>query len=96
VHKALDGCFVEFQDVQVNSIEYIEPPDLGDGVTRVNRFEVLFSDSSAGESSAWLYQEKAQRITRGTRLAVLRGFVHAEGSGRYVTVSDKNEDITIG
>ncbi|GAC1456279.1 MAG: hypothetical protein PVSMB1_05930 [Gemmatimonadaceae bacterium] len=92
--KGLDGSYVAFSDVGIESVDVIEG-----GVDRKTRaavpaVRVSFSDASRGTSVAWMYQVSAQRLRSGQRLKRLCGFVHAEEPGRYIVLTDKEEDIS--
>ncbi|MDQ3935615.1 MAG: hypothetical protein M3340_13395 [Actinomycetota bacterium] len=94
IHKSLEGAYVEFRKVEVISAERVEPDKADEeGTLRLSRVEVSFSDPSGGRTAAWLYQGAMDAMSDHRRLAGLRGFVHAEEPGRYVVLSDKEEDV---
>lgn len=93
--RSLDACWVEFSDVTISAVDRID----GGGKSgleqraRLPHVEVVFSDGSGGTSTALLYQESAFDLAVGDTFSGLRGFIHAESPGRYVLVSDKEEDL---
>jgi hypothetical protein len=89
---SLDASWVEFADVSVVDVARVEAA-AGDGKARLSRVEARFSDASGTEAISWLYQRSSFDLSPGDHLAALRGFVHAEAPGRYVVVSDKEEDL---
>lgn len=89
--RGLDGTWVEFRHVTVHDLRPVDP----DGDDRLPRVEAVVSDDSGGKAEAWLYQETARDLRPGRRIAFLRGFVHGEEPGRYVLLSDKEEDISL-
>jgi hypothetical protein len=92
--KGLDASWVQFEDIRVESAQTV----IGDGregrTVRLTRNEIVFTDSSGGRARAYLYQPSGLKIQPGQALRRLRGFVHVERPGRYVVLSDKEEDIT--
>jgi hypothetical protein len=90
--RGLDATWVELRDLTVDDLRPVEPEGEGQ---RLPRVEVVVSDGSGGASAAWLYQESASSLRPKQRIAVLRGFVHGEEPGRYVLLSDKEEDISV-
>lgn len=92
IHKALDGCFVEFRDITITSARNVNPPEPTDGTIALDYVELVFSDDSGGQTVAWLYQREPN-VSSGDRLTELRGFIHAEAPGVYVVISDKDEDL---
>lgn len=92
---SLDGAYVEFTDIRVRGTRAIEPgSDSVEGHHQLRGMELVFVDQSEEvESVAYLFQKSALGIMSGTGLESLRGFIHAEGAGRYVLLGDKEEDI---
>lgn len=93
--KSLDATWVQFTDITIESIKNVPPPSEKNWKRNLARTEVVFHDSSGGQSSAWLYMKSAQELKVGQKVRMLRGFVHAEKAGLYTLLSDKEEDITI-
>jgi hypothetical protein len=89
---SLDASWVEFADVSIIDLTRVEAAS-GGGKVRLPRVEARFSDTSGSEAISWLYQRSAFDLSPGDHLATLRGFVHAEAPGRYVLLSDKEEDL---
>lgn len=89
--KGLDGAWVQFDDLLVESAEVVAASRMGEG--RLDYNEVIVTNGSGGRTVAWLYQERGLAIQPKQRLAQLRGFVHAEQPGLYVVLSDKDEDL---
>lgn len=95
IHKGLDASWVEFSNLMVESTERSEPPARRSRVERLTRNRITFSDHSGGSSTAFLYQPTGLKLSTGSKVSRLRGFVHAEGPGQYVLLSDKEEDIIL-
>jgi hypothetical protein len=93
--KSLDGSWVQFDDVIIQSAVRIDARDVSPGMVNLPRTEVRFTDGAKGQSIAWLYQPKGQGLKKNQRIKWLRGFVHAEQPGYYVLLSDKEEDILL-
>ena len=91
--KSLDASWVEFKRVRIESIRHVSQSSGQGWKKNLPRSELVISDKSGGRSKAWLYMKSRERLRRGKRLRMLRGFVHAEGPGIYVLLSDKEEDI---
>lgn len=91
--KGLDASWVEFNNIVVESAEVSSPPQRGAKIKRLTRNQIVFTDGSKAKSTAFLYQPTGLKVTPGTQIKRLRGFVHAEAVGRYVILSDKEEDI---
>jgi hypothetical protein len=90
--RSLDGSWVEFSDVLVEAAEPVEPPaDREAG--RLPYTQITFQDQSGARSVAYVFQEQRSAMEAGTRIASLRGFIHAEAPGEYVLLTDKPEDI---
>jgi hypothetical protein len=93
--RSLDGSWVEFASLVVETAERVEPGTDSRTERRLPYTEIVFSDDSGGRSIAYLYQEQREDVRAGTRIDALRGFVHAELPGQYVLVSDKPEDLKL-
>jgi hypothetical protein len=93
--KSLDGSWVQLNDVIVNTAKPVEPLP-SKGTRRLFRNEVIVTDRSGGSAEVWLYQPSGLRLQVGDRLGVLRGFVHIERPGKWVILSDKEEDLDRG
>lgn len=91
--KGLDAAWVQFENVLVESADRVPAVESQSNTTQLARTEIVISDNSGGRSVAWLYQRSAEGFKGGERIRVLRGFVHAEEPGRYVVLSDKEEDL---
>jgi hypothetical protein len=91
--RSLDGCWVHFADVLIVDVKKAEDVAPTGHELRLPHVEVRFSDTSGKEAIAWLYQRSAFGLSTGDRFAAIRGFVHAEAPGRFVLVSDKDEDL---
>jgi hypothetical protein len=93
--KALDGSYVAFNEITIEASRSIDG-GLGQRTgASVPAHEVQFTDSSGGRSIAWLYQPSAQALLPTQRIKRLAGFVHAEEVGRYILLTDKEEDISL-
>jgi hypothetical protein len=93
--KSLDGTWVQFDNITIESIRWVEATKGASGTVSLPRTEIVFHDKSGAHSTAWLYQPSRHNLQPGQSLNQLRGFVHAEEPGIYVLLSDKEEDITI-
>lgn len=93
--KGLDASWVEFNNIVVESAEVSSPPQKAAKIKRLTRNQIVFTDSSDARSTAFLYQPSGLKVTPGAHIKKLRGFVHAETVGRYVVLSDKEEDIVL-
>ncbi len=93
--KSLDGVWVQFDDITIQSVRNMPAPKGYPEKSSLPGTEIVFQDNSGGRSIAWLYQTSAHDITIGQRIKMLRGFVHAEKPGRYILLSDKEEDLII-
>ncbi len=89
--KSLDATWVQFSDVVLRNVRAV--PDQELAKDDLPKTVVEFTDRSGGASVAWLYQSRRIGLKAEQRLAHLRGFVHAEEPGRYVLLSDKDEDL---
>ena len=94
LQKGLDGTWVQFDGIQVEQAQTISPTK-GSKVLRLIRNEIVFSDKSGAKSTAYLYQPSGLKVRTGQKIKQLRGFVHAEGAGKYVLLSDKEQDLTL-
>jgi hypothetical protein len=93
--KGLDGSYVSFSDITIEKAHSIDG-GLGQRTgSSVPAVEVQFTDESEGRTIAWLYQLSAQSLRPGQRLKRLSGFVHAEEPGRYILLTDKEEDVSL-
>jgi hypothetical protein len=92
--KSLDGAWLEFRDVTVEEVEYVSTRTHGK-TPSLPFWRVFFTDDSGVWSEGRLYQDDLE-LSPGHRLDELRGFGHAEESGRYVVLSDKSEDVVLG
>jgi hypothetical protein len=93
--KSLDGTWVQFDDITIESVNQVEATEGKTKTVNLPRTEIVFRDKSGGRSIAWLYQPFGLNVQPGQTLKRLRGFVHAEEPGLYLLLSDKEEDITI-
>jgi hypothetical protein len=91
--KSLDGTWVQFDNVLVESADVLEANE--SRKQRLTHNRITFTDESGGRSAAWLYQARGLRVQAKDVLSQLRGFVHSEQQGLYVLLSDKDEDIAI-
>ena len=91
--KGLDASWVEFNDIKVESAEVTTPTAKGTKVERLPRNTIVFTDLSGGRTTAYLYQPTGLKVQAGAKISLLRGFVHAEGVGQYVVLSDEEDDI---
>jgi hypothetical protein len=89
--KSLDGTWIEFNDVKIRTVRAVTP-ETSSYSRSLRRVELVVDDGS-GDANAWLYQPSGEKLQPGQHLATLRGFVHAESAGRYVLLSDKEEDL---
>ena len=91
--KGLDGAWVQFNDITIDSAKWVDAPTKKPGTVSLPRTEIVLHDKSGGSSTAFLYQPTGHKVQAGQRLRQLRGFVHAEAPGVYVLLSDKEEDM---
>jgi hypothetical protein len=90
--KSLDATWVQFDDIVLHRVRRVPDNELaGDDLPKT---EIEFGDKSGGRSVGWLYQSGREALSEGQRLEWLRGFVHAEAPGRYILLSDKDEDLS--
>jgi hypothetical protein len=89
--KSLDATWVQFDNIVLHRVQRAADHELG--TDDLPKTEIEFGDKSGGRSIAWLYQSGREGLTEGQRLKWLRGFVHAEAPGRYILLSDKEEDL---
>lgn len=92
--RGLDGSWVELSDLVVEDTERVEP-EAERGSGRLPYTAVRFKDGSGTRSVAYLFQSQRDAVEAGTRIARLRGFIHAEVPGEYVLLTDKPEDIDL-
>lgn len=93
--KSLDGAWVQFDNITIESATSVLTAEQGLGAGNLPRVEIVFSDGSGGHSKAWLYQPSGRKVQAHQAVQMLRGFVHAEAPGIYILLSDKEEDISI-
>lgn len=93
--KSLDGVWVQFEAITIESVRQVTATTAEPGTFNLPRAEVVFHDGSGGRSIARLYQPSGRAVQPGQSVKLLRGFVHAEGPGMYVLLSDKEEDISM-
>jgi hypothetical protein len=93
--KALDGSYVAFSEISIEASRSIDGGLGQRSGTSAPAVEVEFTDNSMGRSIAWLYQSSAQSLRPTQRIRRLAGFIHAEEPGRYILLSDKEEDISL-
>ena len=90
--KSLDATWVQFDDIVLHRVRRVPDSELASD--DLPKTEIEFGDKSAWRSVGWLYQGRREALSEGQRLEWLRGFVHAEAPGRYILLSDKDEDLS--
>lgn len=91
--KGLDASWVQFDGVRIQGAKTVQPTSGPARTLRLTRNEVTFTDGSGAQATAYLYQPTGLKLQENQTLRQLRGFVHAEAPGRYVVLSDKEEDL---
>jgi hypothetical protein len=80
--KSLDGAWVQFDDITVQSASFVAAKEQHEDIVSLARTEIVFTDKAGG---AWLHQPSGHKVIGGQKLSRLRGFVHAEKLAGYVT-----------
>lgn len=89
--KGMDAAWVELTDLEVISARRKKPTAAG----RLPHNQIHLRDQSGATVEAWMYQKRGLALRAGERISRMRAFVHAEGKGGYVLLSDKDEDLRV-